>query len=214
MATNPTWTASTAYSAGAVLIDPRGNVQQCTTAGTSGTALPAFAAAIAGTTADGSAVWTCRAVLHVASSYAMPSDMVASYPARDLVQLTNEDPTVTTVNASFLQTFLDQAARMIDSFIESRFSLPLKTVPEPLRIMCLDMAMYRMQSLRPLHDIEDARKRYDDALKMLRAIADGKLTLGLDAAGAEPPVAVPTVITSTADPMLSHVFDRNTMRGM
>ncbi len=31
-------------------------------------------------------------------SYATPQDIINRYPNRDLVQLTNEDPTVTTVN--------------------------------------------------------------------------------------------------------------------
>ena len=41
--------------------------------------------------------------------------------------------------------------------------------------------MYRLQSLRPLHGLEDARKRYEDAVAMLTKVAAGELTLGLSA---------------------------------
>jgi len=44
-----------------------------------------------------------------AGAYAQVSDMQARYPNRDLVQLTNEDPTVTTINGAFLATFLNDA---------------------------------------------------------------------------------------------------------
>ncbi len=43
-------------------------------------------------------------------AYAQVSDMQARYPNRDLVQLTNEDPTQTTINAAFLSTFLADAS--------------------------------------------------------------------------------------------------------
>ena len=49
--------------------------------------------------------------------------------------------------------------------------------------------MYRLQSLRPLHDLEDARKRYEDAVAMLTKVAAGELTLGLSADDQEPPIA-------------------------
>ena len=83
-------------------------------------------------------------------SYAQPSDIVARFPNRDLVQLTNEDPTQTTVNAAYLQTFLDDASSEIDTYLESRLTLPLTTdVPARLLTICIDIAMYNMQQLRP-----------------------------------------------------------------
>lgn len=50
------WAAGTAYSVGALILDSNGNVQQCSTTGTSGTGYPAWATS--GTTNDGTAVWT------------------------------------------------------------------------------------------------------------------------------------------------------------
>ena len=39
------------------MVDPNGNIQQCSTAGTSGGAAPAWATTLNATTADGTAVW-------------------------------------------------------------------------------------------------------------------------------------------------------------
>src|SRR6266851_2840623 len=42
-------------------------------------------------------------------SYAQPNDVILRYPNRDLVQLTNEDPSQQTVNTTFIQTHLNEA---------------------------------------------------------------------------------------------------------
>ncbi len=53
-----TWAASTAYALGATIAPGNGYWYKCTTAGTSGSAAPAFGAVVGGTTADGTVVWT------------------------------------------------------------------------------------------------------------------------------------------------------------
>lgn len=152
-------------------------------------------------------------------SYALPADIQARYPNRDLVQLTNEDPSQQTVNTAFLQTHLSDASVEIDSYLEARFALPLTDPPAVLTRLNCDIAMYRMQSLRPLHDLEDARKRYDDAIAMLTKVARGELTLGLANDGIEPAdPAAPAVATTNAGGDASgvlpqRVFSRGTLKG-
>src|SRR5437660_3637082 len=53
-----TWTASTAYTVGQVILDPTGNVQRVTVAGTSGTTAPTFATTPGTTTPDNTVTWT------------------------------------------------------------------------------------------------------------------------------------------------------------
>jgi hypothetical protein len=62
---NPAWIDSAACSPGSMIIDTNGNLQRCTTAGTSGTSAPVWATTIDATTIDASAVWTLVA-LHTA----------------------------------------------------------------------------------------------------------------------------------------------------
>jgi len=223
---NPIWTPTTVFLLGDVIVDQHGNVQQVTTAGTSGLNAPPFAAVVGTTTTEGpdTLVWTCVAVLQQAATYATTTDIVDSFPYRDLVQLTNEDPTVLTIDLARIQTQLAQASRVIDSYIESRFALPLPRIPESLRVACIDIAMYRIQCLRPIHDLEDARKRYDDALKFLTMVNQEKLSLGLDSLEKPAPVATnaSTLTSGVADLTtrteqqasqgLAQVFDRRSMR--
>lgn len=53
------WSANTNFAVGFEIVDSNGNVQQVTTAGTSGATVPVWN--MAGTTADGTAVWTFQA---------------------------------------------------------------------------------------------------------------------------------------------------------
>jgi hypothetical protein len=58
---NPSWMAGTAKVVGNLLVDGKGNVQRCTTGGTTGGAAPAWSTALNGTTTDGSVTWTLAA---------------------------------------------------------------------------------------------------------------------------------------------------------
>jgi hypothetical protein len=62
---NPVWSGSIARALGVMVIDANGNIQRCTTAGSSGSSAPAWATAINATTTDASVVWTLVA-LHTA----------------------------------------------------------------------------------------------------------------------------------------------------
>ena len=143
-------------------------------------------------------------------SYAVAQDMINRYPNRDLVQLTNEDPTATTINETPITLALEDASAEIDGYIEGRFALPLTDPPAVLNRLATDIAMYRLQSLRPLHDLEDARKRYEDALAVLTRVADGELTLGLSADNLEPPITAETVETVRGP---GRIFNRGRLKG-
>jgi phage gp36-like protein len=147
--------------------------------------------------------------------YATSDDMIARYPNRDLVQLTNEDPTQTTVNTAPIDQALEDASSEIDGYLESRFALPLTDPPAVLNRLTCDIAMYRLQSLRPLHDMADARKRYDDALNLLLRVARGEVTLGLTADNLEPPQSPGSVVNEIAGGLSTtpRFFNRGSLKG-
>ena len=149
--------------------------------------------------------------------YATPNDMTARYPNRDLVQLTNEDPTQTIVNTLALQQAVNDASAEIDGYLGSRFMLPLTDPPALLNRLTCDIAMYRLQSLRPLHDVADARKRYEDAVELLVRVARGDVTLGLALDNIEPPTAQDALIIQaggdSSGVLPQRVFDRGSLKG-
>jgi phage gp36-like protein len=151
------------------------------------------------------------------ASYANPNDIIARYTNRDLVQLTNEDPTQTVVNTGALTQALSDASAEIDGYLESRFALPLVDPPAVLSRLACDIAMYRLQTLRPLHDLADARQRYEDALALLVRVARGEVTLGLTADNLEAAEAQGAVITQAGGDasrtLPARIFDRGSLKG-
>jgi phage gp36-like protein len=142
--------------------------------------------------------------------------MIARYPNRDLVQLTNEDPTQTAINAGVIGQALADASAEIDGYLDGRFALPLNDVPTVLNRLACDVAMYRLQSLRPLHDMVDARKRYEDAVQLLVRVARGEVTLGLTADNLEPGEGLDEIaMQEGCEPQVTppmRIFSRRTLR--
>jgi hypothetical protein len=77
--TNPAWAASTAKVAGNLIVDSNGNIQRCTTAGTTGASAPAWVTTLNSTTNDGTAVWTLVA-LHTAPAPMIAHVVVPAFP--------------------------------------------------------------------------------------------------------------------------------------
>ncbi len=115
-------------------------------------------------------------------SYATPADLKARYEDVRLAELT--DPLGAVTDDAKLTLALADASSEADGYLQGRFTLPIPTdqVPSALTQIVCDIAMYRLFSLRPLGDVEDARARYKDALSRLQKISDGDLDLGLSSA--------------------------------
>ena len=110
-------------------------------------------------------------------TYATEADFVTAYGQELTVELTNlQNPEAETIDGTVLDRALSKASAIIDGYVGARYSLPLPAIPPTLTALSLDIARYQMGH----YGIEsDPRKRYEDALKMLRDIANGTLSLGL-----------------------------------
>ena len=148
-------------------------------------------------------------------SYATTQDFIARYPNRDLIQLTQEDTSQVTVNSATVQTFLDDASNEIDAYLEARFALPLSYPPAILVRLCCEIAMYHLNALRPIHDLQDAKDKYEKAIAFLEEVSHGNLTLGLNTATGQEPAdtSIPAVLVQTAGGtgVPSRVFSRVTL---
>ena len=116
------------------------------------------------------------------TSYAAPADLQARYPDVRLAELS--DPAGAAVQADRLQTALDDASVEMDSHLGRRYTLPLATVPPVLARLCCDVAIYRLTTLLPKENVQDARRRYDDGITWLDDLVTGKVQLA-DLSGAE-----------------------------
>jgi phage gp36-like protein len=129
------------------------------------------------------------------------------------VQLTNEDPTENAINTSFIDQALADASAEIDGYLDGRFALPLTDAPAVLNRLACDVAIYRLQSLRPIHDMADARQRYEDAVQLLVRVARGEVTLGLTADNLEPAEGKDEIAVEEGSVgMPNRIFSRHTLR--
>jgi phage gp36-like protein len=116
-------------------------------------------------------------------SYATIQQLTERYLERDLRHIT--DPDAQALDAARAQQALDDATAEIDAWLGRRYALPLVSyltglpVGAPIvlvRCAC-DIAIYRMQTLRPADDIKDARQRYEDVVKLLKSMASGDVAI-------------------------------------
>lgn len=107
--------------------------------------------------------------------YATAEELIAAAPANLVADLTGTDTPDTTA----IERALDDASAEMDGYVGSRYALPLPVVPSSLRRVCIDIALYRLMNLRALGDLEDARERYTDAIRFLKDLVKGDVTLGL-----------------------------------
>jgi phage gp36-like protein len=140
-------------------------------------------------------------------AYASAQDMKDRYPEKDLREITDEAAIV--IDDSRLDSALVDASSQMDGYLRGRYALPLAEVPLELVVVACDMAMYKLQGLRPINDIEDARRRYTDAIRYLEGVSAGRIQLGLSAT-AQPAQQTDGPIVISA----RRTFDRTSMRGM
>lgn len=128
--------------------------------------------------------------------YADRQDFVDAFGARETIMLTNLDnPNVTVIDRVPLDKALADATAEIDTYIGSRYVLPLVSTPTVVNRYCLDIARYMLDRVRSR---EDVRLRYEDALKWLGMLASGKVSIGADLLGASISQTAPSLDASGA----------------
>jgi len=134
--------------------------------------------------------------------YAAVADLIARYGEDELIQLTDRTG-AGAVDTAIAQRALDDAAAEIDGYLAVRHALPIASVPPLLARIACDIARYRLWDDRAS---EEVRARYEDARRVLEALAAGRVTLGVT-----PPQA-PAGPTPSAQPGRS-VFGVEQMGG-
>jgi len=74
---------------------------------------------------------------------------------------------------------LDMASTEIDTHLSARYRLPLANAPAALKLPTINIAIYTLAN-RHTFLTQTIRERYEDAIALLKRIADGKAGLGMD----------------------------------
>jgi phage gp36-like protein len=139
-------------------------------------------------------------------AYATLQDLITRFSERRLIQLTDRFvPPAEVIDESVTAEAIQHAGDLIDGYVRAIYALPFQTVPALLNGLACDIAYFRLFQ----EPTDEARKRYDDALRTLRDISAGKIKLPV-ADGQDAP-SRPDVIRATAQPRL---FNRDSLRGL
>lgn len=84
-----------------------------------------------------------------------------------------------TESASVATTALENASGVIDSYLAGRYSLPLSTVPDAIRLCTIRLAAYDAAVASGIRDEVIARLKLgaDDCMKWLDKVASGQISL-------------------------------------
>lgn len=115
----------------------------------------------------------------MASLYCDKQDMIDRFGKPELVELTDRDGSAGDIVDEVLNQAIDDASSTIDGYLGGRYSLPLSTVPRILKRHACDLARYFLYD-NVLDDSSQASKRYNDTIKYLEQVGNGRVQLGLD----------------------------------
>ncbi|UZZ12201.1 DUF1320 domain-containing protein [Ectopseudomonas mendocina] len=113
------------------------------------------------------------------AAYLTLDDLIRRFDREEILDLAEDkdDETGETIDQDKVDRAIQDATGEIDSALAGGgYRLPLASVPPILTAYGCDIARYRLYDNRAT---EQVTKRYDDAIKALRAVANGTLKLGL-----------------------------------
>jgi phage gp36-like protein len=136
--------------------------------------------------------------------YATQQTLIDRFGSLELIQLTDRSNLPpTTINATTVARALSDAEAVIDGYLRTRYQLPLETTPPLIEGVACDLARFNLHSyIGSAAGREDVKEARAAAMKLLRDIADGKVTLTV--AGVEQPTGG-TVLVSGKDAIFSDV---------
>mgnify|MGYP003138241140 CR=1 FL=1 len=134
--------------------------------------------------------------------YASVADMVSRFGDIEIAELTDLEHTGE-IDTAVAERALKDATAEIDGYLASRYRLPVTDAAPLLSLLCTDIARFRLQKGV---STEQSRQRYEDAVRKLERIADGRINLPQQT----PPPAIGTPRTVKAQ---GNTFNDDTLRG-
>ena len=120
-------------------------------------------------------------------AYCEYTDILVDVFPKDLIELTddkNESTPQTPFSSSMISlinSFIAKADAVIDDYCRGSYTLPFSPVPETIKNISVAIATYYIFSRpRDLEGDNPKRQKYEDAIKLLTRISEGKVILDVD----------------------------------
>jgi phage gp36-like protein len=132
--------------------------------------------------------------------YVNKQQLIDRFGQDELIQLTDRStPAVGDIDDDVVNAVIDDVSSLIDSHLQARYTLPLINPPRVLQRFAGDIVRYYLYEDRATERVTEL---YNDAMKYLAAVRDGKINLGLPAA--EEPTATNTPDYDAPDRVFTH----------
>lgn len=124
-------------------------------------------------------------------AYCALSDLERRLTRDRLIELTDDAVPPSSVDTDVLDAEIAGAGEVVDGYLRDRYVLPLDPVPGLVREITADLVAYRLWTRRPDANAngeapKNLERGYDTALRLLREIQAGKVTLGVAAGQPDP----------------------------
>lgn len=134
-------------------------------------------------------------------NYCTQQDLITRYGQDELIQLSDKQQNLGVIDESVVAAAIADADSLIDGYVGSRFPNQVNPYPRSLvRISCEIARYYLYENIVP----DDVKDRYNEAVKSLKAISKGEISIGTNSEG-EKPSSNNTVEMTTG----GNVFNRN-----
>lgn len=134
--------------------------------------------------------------------YCTQADIEEQLSTSELVQLT-DDAGSGSVDTTVVDRAIADADDEINSYLQERYTVPLSPVPGLVRKLSVDLAVYNLHSRRGIDDAVRTQ-RYENVVKLLRSLAKGEASLGVE----PPPGEVHDEGIQTSRPESYRIFTR------
>jgi len=123
--------------------------------------------------------------------YCILEDIQKQVSQDTLIQLTDGDQ-IGEIDSIIVEEAIIYSETLIDGYLRGRYTLPVISIANPnspdiLKILAVDLSIYRLYSRRFQTDTPDSiSEKYKNSIRILEQIQKGIISLGIETAGIVP----------------------------
>jgi phage gp36-like protein len=100
---------------------------------------------------------------------------------------------------------IDYAGMLINANVGERYALPFTAVPELVKSIAVDLATWKLFYRKKKDKLPEAvQKAYDNSMKLLGQIRDGKIGIGVTPAGSKVEPEAGSMLTAGTKPLFTN----------
>lgn len=134
--------------------------------------------------------------------YSTQNDILSLIDETSLIQLTEDKANIGAIDTSKVTRAIVDADATINTYCQGRYPVPLSPVPDKIRQISVDIAIYNLYSISDLGMPDIRKDRNKDAISFLRDVSKGSISLVADTP-AEPSDGLPQTTRTKDDRIFS-----------